>query len=927
MQTNRCPSSLWRWLIRFIGLIVPQRLRADWRQEWEAELRCRETMLAEWDKLNLRNKLDLLRRSVGAFWDALWLQPQRWEDEMLQDLRYGVRMLLKHKGFTLIAVLTLALGIGANTTVFSLINAVLLKPISGREPERLVGIYSQDTTRADEYRSFSHPNYTDLREQKDVFEDVLAISFLNAGVTEGEMTRSVTAVKISANYFSVFGVQLAQGRAFSLQEETQPASVAIVSYRWWQQHGAQPNLVGQTMRVNGQVVTIVGIAPQGFTGTNAFFTPDLFMPLSFALPENKSLQDRNWHDLMIAGRLKVGVTMEAANARLQVVSKQLAAAYPGANHDQLITVAPLPRMAITTAPSNDRAMIATIGVLTQGLSSLVLLIACLNLANMLLARGAARRKEFAVRQALGARAGRLIRQLLTEGFLLALLGGITGVALASVATDQLIHWMLQMIPFSFDFNPWPDARVLGATLGFSLLATLFFALGPALKTVRLNLNAELKENAAASLPASRRRWFATRHVLVMGQIALSLCLLVAAGLASRGAIQAIGIHPGFDLDRGFYLRLDGSLAGYNKTEVQQLYRRVTERVSSLPGVEAASLSLSTPFGVLVFGQRVQQGGMPFPPPANAGTPAQGKAIPTNYNVVGADYFRSLGVTLLQGREFRSSEFTDDSAPRVAIISTTLAEKLWSGESALGRSIQLAGGSEADNRGSGGYIPVPARPQELFEIVGIVPPYKDELLREDDSPKIFLPYAQHSFAEAYLNVRAAQGVNVETLIRTVRAEIHQLDPKLPMLEAKSMRFHFTTSVGMWLLRMGAALFAIFGSVALLLSLIGVYGVNSFMVARRTREIGIRMALGADRSNILRLLLREGVLLMSLGLGFGLILAGFVAWAMRGILFSVSPFDPLVFGVAIAVLAGAALLACYLPARRATNVDPLSALRSE
>ncbi|MBL8204758.1 MAG: ABC transporter permease [Blastocatellia bacterium] len=917
----------WLWLIALIGVIVPQRLRADWRQEWEAELHYRETMLADWDKLNLPNKLDLLRRSVGAFWDALWLQPQRWEDEMLQDLRYGVRMLGKHKGFTLIAVMTLALGIGANTTVFSLINAVLLKPISGREPEQLVGIYSQDTKRTDEYRSFSHPNYTDLRAQRDVFEDVLAISFLNAGVTEGEMTRSVTAVKISANYFSVFGVQLAQGRTFLPEEETQPAPVAIVSYRWWQQHGAQSNLIGQSMRVNGRVVNIVGIAPQGFTGTNAFFSPDLFMPLSFALPENKSLQDRSWHDLMIVGRLRQGVTMEAVNARLQVVSKQLADAYASANHDQLLTIAPLPRMAISTAPSNDRAMIATIGVLAQGLSSLVLLIACLNLANMLLARGAARRKEFAVRQALGARAGRLVRQLLTEGFLLALLGGLAGIVLAAVATERLIGWMLQMVPFSFDFNPWPDVRVLGATLGFSLLATLFFALGPALKTVRFNLNAELKESAGTNMQASRRRLFATRHVLVMGQIALSLCLLVAAGLASRGAIQAIGIHPGFDLDRGFYLRLDGSLAGYTETEVRQLYRRVTERVSTLPGVEAASLSLCAPFGELVFGQRVQQGGMPFPPPASAGTPAQGKALPANYNVIGADYFRTLGITLLQGREFRSGEFTDAAAPQVAIISASLAEKLWPGESAMGRTIQFAGGSDADNRGTGGYIPVGARPQELFEVVGIVPPFKDELLRQDDSPKVFLPYAQHYFSEAYLNVRALPGANVDGLIRVVREEVHRLDPTLPMLAAKSMRFHFTTSVGMWLLRMGAILFAIFGSVALLLSLIGVYGVNAFMVARRTREIGIRMALGADRRNILRLLLREGVLLTSLGLGFGLVLAGFVAWAMRGILFSVSPFDPLVFGAAIAVLAAAALLACYLPARRATKVDPLIALRQE
>jgi len=479
---RRMPAHL--WLIALVGVMVPRRLRADWLQEWEAELLYREKLLAEWDKLDRRAKLDLLRRSLGALWDALLLQPRRLEDEMFQDLRYGVRMLFKHKGFTFVAVLTLALGIGANTAVFSLINAILLKPISGRDPASLVGLYSHDTTRTDEYRNFSHPNYTDLRAQREIFDDVLAISLLNAGVTEGEMTRSVMAVKVSANYFSVFGVELAQGRSFLAQEETQPAPVAIVSYKWWQQHGGLPNLIGQNMRVNGQLVTIVGIAPKGFTGTNAFFSPDLFLPLSFGLTDDatasNSLLDRDKHDLMLVGRLKQGLTLDSANARLQITSAQLAEAYPGENHDQLITVSQLPRMAISSAPRNDRAQIAAISVLSLGLSGLVLLIACLNLANMLLARGAARKKEFAVRQAIGAQGGRLVRQLLTEGFLLAALGGMAGIVLAAVAMDWLIAWMVQFLPFSFDFDPWPDIRVLGATLVFSLLATLFFALGPAL---------------------------------------------------------------------------------------------------------------------------------------------------------------------------------------------------------------------------------------------------------------------------------------------------------------------------------------------------------------------------------------------------------------------------------------------------------------
>ena len=396
------------------------------------------------------------------------------------------------------------------------------------------------------------------------------------------------------------------------------------------EHGASPDLVGRSIRVNGRLLTVVGITPKGFTGPVAFFSTDLFVPFSFnqlsAEAASNPLQGRKRNDLTLVGRLKHGLTLEEANARLKLISAQLAEAYPDANRDQLVTVSQLPQMAISSAPRNDRAQLTTVGALTLSLSGLVLLIACLNLANMLLALGAARSKEFAVRQALGAGGGRLVRQLLTEGFFLAALGAVAGIVLAALATDWLITSMAQHLPFSFDFDPWPDVRVLGATLGFSLLATLFFALGPALKSLRQDVNTELKGGVGGAVHSSRRKLLATRNLLVIGQVALSLCLLVAAGLTGRGALNAIRIDPGFDLDRGFYLSLDGGLAGYNETEVRQLYRRVMERVSSLPGVEAASMALSAPFGDLVFGHRVQPGGTPFPPPPDAATPAQGKVV-------------------------------------------------------------------------------------------------------------------------------------------------------------------------------------------------------------------------------------------------------------------------------------------------------------
>jgi predicted permease len=872
--------------------------------------------------------LTLLREASRDMWGFRSLEA------LGQDLRYGVRMMIKNPGFTAVAVLTLAFGIGANTAIFSLINILLLKPLSGREPERLVGIYSRDTTRADDYRVFSYPNYADLRAQREVFDDVLANTLTSVGVTEGDTTRRKIVLKISSNYFSVFGVQLAQGRPFTAQEETQPAPVVIVSHGWWRQHGASPDLIGQSIRVNGRPLTVVGVAPRGFTGPGAFLPTDLFLPLSYdqlgagvAGDQSQSgpLQDRKRHDMLLVGRLKQGLTLEEANARLQLISAQLADAYPDANRDQLLTVSQLPRIAISGAPGNDRVQLATVGALTLSMSGFVLLIACLNLANLQLARGAARRKEFAVRQALGARGRRLVRQLLTESFLLAALGGVAGIVLATLATDWLITSMFRLLPFSFNFDPWPDVRVLGATLGFSLLATLFFALGPALKSVRLDVNTELKEGGGETVPSLRRKLLGTRNLLVIGQVALSLCLLVAAGLTGRSALHAIRIDPGFDLDGGFFLQVDGGVAGYNEPEVRRLHQRLVESVGSLPGVEAVSLALTPPFGELVWGQRIQPGGAPFPPPPDAATPANGKAIPANYNVIGPDYFRTLGVTLQQGREFRSTEFTSTDAPRVAIINSMLAEKLWPGEAALGRTIQFAGGSAADNPGTGGFAPLPARPNQIFEVVGEAPPFKVELLRRGDHPMVFVPYGQHYSAKMNLHVRTAQGANVSALIREVREEARRLDPALLMLEAKSLRFHLETSIAARFLRMGAMSFATFGGVGLLLSLIGVYGVGAYMVARRTREIGIRMALGADRRAVMRLFLREGVILTSAGLALGLALAVLVGRLMRGILFDVSPFDPLVFGMASALLAGAELIACWLPARKATRVDPMEALR--
>ena len=848
----------------------------------------------------------------------------------MNDLKFALRQLLKYPGFTAVAVLTLALGIGANTAIFSLVNTLLLKPISGHEPERLVGVYSRDTEKADRYRIFSYPNFTDLRGVQQVFDDVLAMMPSMPAVWEGDTARRVMGMKISANYFSVFGVQLAQGRPFLPEEERQPTPVVIVSHQWWQRHGARPDLVGQSIQINGRPVTIVGIAPKDFTGTVALFSPDLYLPLAFDRlgepPGADPTSDRSRHELMLVGRLNRDVTLDEANARLRVFSAQLAEAYPEANRDQSAIVARLPRMALGGEPVDDHARMRVVSALVMTLAFLVLLIACLNLANMLLARGAARRTEIAVRMAVGGRPSRILRQLLVEGLLLAVIGGMAGLALATVATSYLMDSLAQIAPVSLNVDTRPDLRLLSATLAFSMVATLLFALGPARRVLRVDITTGLKGRSGEA-PRSGRV-LAPRSWLAIGQVALSLGLLVVAGLAGRGAGRAIQIDPGFDLDRGFYLYLDGEMARYDGDRVRQGYQRIMERVGALPAVESVSMANTVPLGDLVFGQGVQRGGAPFPPPEEAQTAAEGQALAANFNVIGPDYFRTLGVPLRQGREFQMVEFTSTNTPPVAIINEALAQRLWPGEDPLGRTIQFAHASDPEGeRSMGAFIPAGARTQVRFEVVGVIPRLRDQLLRREDKPMVFVAFGHHYRPTMALHVRAAPSAGLDTLMGTVRETIRQLDPSLPVLETKSLRSHLETSLGVWLLRSGASMFAAFGAVALVLSMVGVYGVKACLVARRTREIGIRMALGATRREIHHMILRDGMKVTGIGLGLGLLFAGSLGGMIRGILFEVSPLDPAVFGTATLALALSALLACWIPARRAARVHPTEAIRSE
>jgi predicted permease len=660
------------------------------------------------------------------------------------------------------------------------------------------------------------------------------------------------------------------------------------------------------------------------------FVPDLYFPLSFpSLGANQapaSLMDRARHDLFLVGRLNHALSLPGANSRLEVISDRLAKAYPEANRHQLITAGPMNRLSISTNPQGDRGMLQVLSLLLVAMSCAVLLIACLNLANLLLARGTVRTKEIAVRIALGASRGRILSQLLTEGLLLSALGALAGLLLALWAMDWLSASLDAVAPMPTTFDVRPSPSVLGATLGFSLLATACFALLPAWKLARLDVNSDLKGNTAGATASGRGGLFALRNLLVMGQVAMSLALLVAAGLFGRAAFKAMKVDAGFRVDRGFYLQLDGGLVGYGAPKMRQSLAELLERIRALPGVESASVAATIPFGDLTLTEGVQRAGATIPPPRDATSPALGQAIAANYNVVGHDYFRTLGVTLLRGRDFSRAEGENANGASVAILSTALAQKLWPGENPLGKRVQLTG-LGAPGGGVGRSLSSGARPEVAMQVVGLVPSWKPHLMDPTDGAGIFVPFAQDPRVEVLLHVRPLPAAYADPLLQRVRGEIQRVDAALPIISAKSLRSHLSGSLEIWTVRSGATLIGTFGGSALLLALVGVYGVMACSVARRTRELGIRRALGAGRASVLGLILREGAKPAAIGMLLGLPLALALARAMAGFLFEVQALDPLIFFAAPAFLGFAALLACYLPARRAASVDPMIVLREE
>ncbi|HKG48701.1 MAG TPA: ABC transporter permease [Pyrinomonadaceae bacterium] len=830
---------------------------------------------------------------------------------LIKDLRFAARTLLKRPGFTAIAVLTLALGIGANTAIFSVINATLMRMPPVSDPERLVFVFNGPAGSV-----FSCPDYAALRDQNNVFDGLVAWGGITASLNSNDQTDLVAGAIVTGNFFDVLGVRAQRGRVITAEDDKTPGAhpVAVISHGLWQgRFAGDPNIVGRQLLLNGNNFTVIGVLPEGFNGLQLGIARDLYVPMMMQAtmrppragysgemnPDLLQVRGNRW--LFSVGRLKPGVTEAQAQGSLALIAKQLEEAYPQLNRGRSVSIFPL------SASDNPdaRQQLSSVARLLMGVVGIVLLIACANVANLLLARSSARTKEIAVRLAIGATRWRIVRQLLTEGVLLATLGGAAGLLLAwwTTRTFSAAPPPTGALPITPHFSI--DLRVLLFTLGLSLIAGIIFGLAPALRASRPALIPALKDDAAAFF--ERTRTFGLRNLLVVTQVALSVVLLIAAGLFLRSLWQAQTIDPGFDAEKIVGLPLNINLLRYTKSQGREFYRQVVERVEAIPGVESASLARiaavsgnSSVRSLTIEGRAAAENQFRSD---NAGAaPADDQSVSSN--VIGPKYFQTMGIPLLQGRDFNTQD-TEDHPP-VVIVNEAFVRRHFPNADALGKRLSFNG------------PPGPWR-----EIVGVVRTSKYRSLGEAPVPVAYVPLQQNHETGMALHVRTS--VDPSSVAGAIRNEVQSLEKNLPLGNPELMNERVANSL--YAARMGAILLAVFGGLALLLAAIGLYGVMSFAVARRTRELGIRMALGARPGDVFRLVLLQGMTLVIAGLVIGIGVAAVVTRLLASFLYGVSTTDAFTFTAIPALLTLVALLACYLPARRATRVEPLVALRYE
>jgi predicted permease len=818
-------------------------------------------------------------------------------ETLFQDIRYGARMLIKNPAITIVAVITLALGIGANTAIFSTVNGMLLRPLPVANADRLMVIAGQ-VKGMDGFNSISYLDYRDLRAQATGFSDVIAYNINLMGMDADGKADPLVINYVSSNFFSGLGLKPALGQLISGEEsEKQGNEPAIVlSYSYWKKRfNLSPEVVGKRVQLNGRAATIIGVAPEGFHGVYSILDTQAYMPLglrSLWSDNDDFWKKRDFRSVKVLGVLKPGVSRKEAQSSVDVTMQRLAQTYP---EDKDFSARLYPEWLARPEP-DPSFQIVIVGIAFMVLAGLVLLLACTNVVNIVLVRATARAREMAVRAALGAARSRLVRQLLTESVLLGLIGGGAGLLLGAWVSNLLgsIRIVALGSPLVFDFSL--DWRVFAFGLGAAVLTGMLVGLVPAFRASRTNLNDVLHEGSRGVLSGTARSWL--RPALVVAQVAVSLTLLVVAGLFIRSARNAERTYFGFDPSHVLNLTMDARNIGYSRDRARQFYRDLEAQMHTLPGVESASLALSVPMGY-----NNEAGSVYF-----EGRSASSKepAPLILYNSVGLEYFATMRTPLLRGRNF--TEQDTDKAPLVAIVNEYMAHRFWPNEDAMGKRFSIKS---------------PTGP--FMEVVGIAKQGKYTSPAEDPTAFFYVPQEQDSNLVRTLQLRTAGAP--EQMIPEVERAIHAMAPGLPLVGVESMEQSLEGVNGLFFFRMGTRFSGALGLLGLILALVGVYGVISYTAAQRTHEIGVRMALGADRGDILKMVLHQGVILVGAGVAVGLGLTFVLARGISSLLVGVSSSDPLTFGLAAAFLASVGLLASFIPARRAMNVEPLRALKYE
>ena len=829
---------------------------------------------------------------------------------LLQDLRFGIRSLIKNPSFTIVAIVTLALGVGANTTIFSAISATLMRSLPVKQPDSLVYVFN-----GTQGNLFSYPDYAELRDQNQSVDGLAAWGGISVSLNSNNETDLVSGAIVTGNFFKVLGVDAVKGRTLTPEDDTTPGAhpVLMISHNFWQRRfGGDENVVGSQILVNGNSFNIIGVAPKDFGGAQFGVLRDVYFPMMMQAvvrpprggysgemdPDLLKKRSNRW--LFSVGRLKPGVTPEQAQADLALIAARQAETYPDTNKGRTVQTLSFTK---TDNPDQQRQL-SSVAMLLMSVVALVLLIACANIANLLLARGSSRGREIAIRLAIGATRWRIMRQLLTESVLLATFGGVLGLLLAwwTTSTLRAINPPPGALPLIPQFSM--DLRVLLFTLVLSMVAGIIFGMAPALKISRPTIIPALKDEAWG--PRDQRSIFNLRNLLVVTQVALSVVLLIGAGLFLRSLRHAQAIDPAFDTDRIVTVPLNINLLRYTRTQGREFYRQAVERVQAIPGVEAVSIARNLPLGggssvrsLLIEGRQGSDNQF-----RSDGTAPTDSSDSVNVNVVGPNYFQTLGIPLLRGRDFNVQDAED--RPSVVVVNEAFVRKHFPNEEVLGKRLSF-------NAARG-----PFR-----EIVGVVRDSKYISLSEAPTPFVFLPLQQNHETGMALLVRTTG--NPANILGSVRQEVRALEPNLPVANPLSLNEFIGNTL--YAARVGAILVGVFAILALVLASIGLYGVMSFAVAQRTREMGIRMALGAQAGDVFRLVLRHAAGLIVAGILVGVAVAFAVTRLLTSFLYGVSATDRITFVVIPIVLAIVALIACYVPARRATKVDPLIALKYE